>query len=309
MPKEIEMDSILDVFANREFGKYDSIIGQRCTLNSDSYGRNKKWLKEGKTGYWPSFERDDRQPELIVVRLDSQIDRQIVEIWAGVYDHQEEGTKGYFVAFSKKPFRLVGVHNKARISDREFMKGGVGSSRFVLSRRAVTAAQQTHTNASATVAAVASQLETLSPTNQSEILREVWMRGSAHDRFKRKLKKLWNDQCSVHGGAANGLLVASHIWAWSDCVPERENQLNGLLLSVPLDKLFDRHLISFDDDGKILISEELKAETRLIFAVREGMQLRWSDIDEQHWAGICKFLVIHRERYAEKLKKYRADPQ
>lgn len=144
------------------------------------------------------------------------------------------------------------------------------------------------------------ELNALPSRAQTEVRREVWMRGSAHDRFKRGLKALWNDRCSVHGHAANALLVASHIWAWSECERERENPLNGLLLSVPLDKLFDRHLISFSDDGKILLSRALTWETKAVFAVDKEMRLRWSHIDEKDRSGIITFLAIHREQFQKK---------
>lgn len=138
----------------------------------------------------------------------------------------------------------------------------------------------------------------LSSNEKTEVRREVWMRGPAHDRFKRKLKKLWNGRCSVHDDAANELLVASHIQPWSESDDsERENPLNGLLLSSPLDKLFDRHLISFDDDGKILLSRALTWETKAIFAVDKEMQLRWFHINEQDRSGILTFLAIHREQF------------
>ena len=140
--------------------------------------------------------------------------------------------------------------------------------------------------------------EALSSTEKTEVRCEVWMRGPAHDRFKRKLKKLWNGRCSVYDDAANELLVASHIQPWSESDDsERENPHNGLLLSAPLDKLFDRHLISFDVDGKILFSPALTWETKAIFAVDKEMRLRWFHINEQDRCGILTFLAVHRERF------------
>lgn len=138
----------------------------------------------------------------------------------------------------------------------------------------------------------------LSFREKTEVRREVWMRGPAHVRFKRALNKLWDNRCSVHNDAANELLVASHIQPWSESDDsEREDPLNGLLLSSPLDKLFDRHLISFDDDGKILLSRALTMETKAIFAVDSEMRLRWLRINDQDRTGILKFLAIHRERF------------
>ena len=56
----------------------------------------------------------------------------------------------------------------------------------------------------------------------------------------------------------NELLVASHIKPWSiSDANEKLDIHNGLLMCPNHDKLFDRGYISFDDTGRILISEKL----------------------------------------------------
>jgi predicted restriction endonuclease len=53
------------------------------------------------------------------------------------------------------------------------------------------------------------------------------------------------------------ILIASHIKAWSESTnDERLDGNNGILLSPHLDKLFDKHLISFTNNGKILLFNE-----------------------------------------------------
>ena len=55
------------------------------------------------------------------------------------------------------------------------------------------------------------------------------------------------------------MLIASHIKPWRDSEnQERLDKFNGLLLTPNLDKAFDSGFISFDTDGKILISEILE---------------------------------------------------
>ncbi|MGA7584486.1 MAG: HNH endonuclease, partial [Rouxiella badensis] len=57
------------------------------------------------------------------------------------------------------------------------------------------------------------------------------------------------------------LLVASHIVPWSLCESfERIDPYNGLLLSPNLDKLFDKGLISFTDEGKLLLGTSITDE-------------------------------------------------
>lgn len=54
------------------------------------------------------------------------------------------------------------------------------------------------------------------------------------------------------------LLIASHIKPWAVCnKAERIDVHNGLMLSPLYDRLFDKGLISFDDDGVIMISNWL----------------------------------------------------
>jgi len=76
--------------------------------------------------------------------------------------------------------------------------------------------------------------------------------------FREKLIHLWNG-CSVTRFKNIEILIASHIKPWSKSSnEERLDVFNGLLLTPNLDKLFDKGYISFQDNGKILISESLK---------------------------------------------------
>ncbi len=73
-------------------------------------------------------------------------------------------------------------------------------------------------------------------------------------QFKRKLFNFW-DGCSLNIEINNRYLIASHIIPWSECNDnDRVNPHNGLLLPPNYDYLFDKHLISFNDDGSILLS-------------------------------------------------------
>ena len=54
------------------------------------------------------------------------------------------------------------------------------------------------------------------------------------------------------------ILIASHIVPWKDCTDEERLDVdNGLLLSPNYDALFDKHLISFDEDGKLIGSNTI----------------------------------------------------
>jgi hypothetical protein len=65
--------------------------------------------------------------------------------------------------------------------------------------------------------------------------------------------------CRLTGIANPDLLIASHIKPWRLCetTHERLDGANGLLLTPHVDKLFDRGLISFSDEGEVLRSPAL----------------------------------------------------
>ncbi|TPQ33419.1 hypothetical protein C2U69_24885 [Cupriavidus pinatubonensis] len=133
----------------------------------------------------------------------------------------------------------------------------------------------------------------------SEILREIWVRGPQHAAFRRALKRQWNNTCAVHGVPCNDLLRASHIVAWRLSESLRGDVNNGLLLSVPLDSLFDCGLIAFSASGQMLLSGKLTQETMAHFGLRPGMQLAWSHLSETTRSRISENLAKHRAMFAD----------
>ncbi len=128
----------------------------------------------------------------------------------------------------------------------------------------------------------------------SEILREVWVRGPQHAAFKRELLRRWRNMCSVHGAPCNDQLRASHIVAWSEDETIRGDVNNGLLLSVSLDNLFDRGLISFDDTGTLIPSNKLSPDTAKHFGVRPGLRINWDHLKDHEKQALRVNLARHR---------------
>jgi len=55
------------------------------------------------------------------------------------------------------------------------------------------------------------------------------------------------------------IIFVFHIVSWKDSSDEERRDVNnGILLSPTYDALFDKHLISFDDSGSIIISSKIK---------------------------------------------------
>lgn len=99
--------------------------------------------------------------------------------------------------------------------------------------------------------------------------------------YRRKLIELWQGRCAVTGCDIETVLVASHAKPWRECGnQERLDPYNGLLLAASVDRLFDKGLISFADDGRILVSACL-TDTQL-HRVGLSRQSRLSRVDEQH---------------------------
>jgi len=74
--------------------------------------------------------------------------------------------------------------------------------------------------------------------------------------YRDQLMAKFGGRCLITHINLPGLLVASHIKPWS--VSSNDDRIcrdNGLLLSATYDRLFDTGLITFQNDGKILLSD------------------------------------------------------
>lgn len=89
------------------------------------------------------------------------------------------------------------------------------------------------------------------------VLCEVQMRVN-QDVFRKMILKYYNQTCCLTGLTVPEILRASHISAWAKDEINRMNPENGLCLSATYDAAFDRHLISFDDDYRLILAPSLK---------------------------------------------------
>ena len=110
------------------------------------------------------------------------------------------------------------------------------------------------------------------------------------DKYRKRLEQLWDSRCAVTGVGIPEVLRASHAKPWKDCATgqERLDPYNGFLLNANLDALFDKFLISFDDDGHILISPRLSMSDLEIMGITADLRLR--RIDRRH----LPYLAYHR---------------
>ncbi|WP_145148504.1 HNH endonuclease [Paenibacillus xylanexedens] len=107
--------------------------------------------------------------------------------------------------------------------------------------------------------------------------------------FKQRLRAL-EEKCKLCGIDNPNLLRASHTKPWSvSDNKERLDQYNGFLLCPAHDILFDKGLISFRDDGFILVSPLLEAHNKILMNVHEEMKVNLLE-------GHKVYLEYHRER-------------
>lgn len=76
--------------------------------------------------------------------------------------------------------------------------------------------------------------------------------------FRQIVLANYEGKCALTGIDLSELLVASHIIPWSENEQERLNPENGICLSSLYDKAFDKGLISFANDQRVIFSVRLK---------------------------------------------------
>lgn len=99
------------------------------------------------------------------------------------------------------------------------------------------------------------------------------------NRFRDAQLSYWNSCCPLTGITEPELLRASHIIPWSKCGSdaERLNVHNGFLLSSLWDAAFDGGLISFEDDGALLVSRQMGQAARKSLDVQSVDRLQLHD--------------------------------
>ena len=103
--------------------------------------------------------------------------------------------------------------------------------------------------------------------------------------FRSALLELYGEACPVTGIANPDLLVASHIKPWSACTnAERLDQHNGILLSALIDRLFDRGLITFSGEGRVMVSPKLSLADRELCNLNAAKLIKLSDKNRRYLA-------------------------
>jgi putative restriction endonuclease len=124
----------------------------------------------------------------------------------------------------------------------------------------------------------------IGPTMKEQLVKSRRGQGLFKINVRRNEKA-----CRVTGVTDPRNLRASHIKPWKDCSDlEKLNGCNGFLLAPHVDHLFDRGLISFSDNGDLIISPILDRTILLRWGIPEVLNV--GSLKKQAY-----FLAYHRE--------------
>ena len=100
-------------------------------------------------------------------------------------------------------------------------------------------------------------------------------------KFRDLLLKRYNNKCCLCAVKNQKLLIASHIKPWAKSEPKEKSDI---------DNGFYKGYITFEDDGKIIISDKLTKNDRVFLNVDSKMRI------EQLTKGNKEYLEFHRKK-------------
>lgn len=108
--------------------------------------------------------------------------------------------------------------------------------------------------------------------------------------YKSNLKKV-ESKCRFTNINTEKLLIASHSKPWAHCktYEERIDGNNGLLLTPTYDKLYNDGFISFEDDGNLIISDQLNSQDAMTLNLQTGINFGSFSPEQQ------LYIRYHRE--------------
>ena len=109
--------------------------------------------------------------------------------------------------------------------------------------------------------------------------------------YRQQVVEKWQGKCPLTGIDILPILIASHIVPWSQSNDEEKlDPENGILLSPLFDALFDKHLISFADDGILLISSKISRENFEKLNFKDEIHIDISD-------SMLPYIRRHRKQF------------
>lgn len=115
--------------------------------------------------------------------------------------------------------------------------------------------------------------------------------------FRKMILKIYRNSCCVTGIDIPTVNRASHILPWAESKETRMDPRNGLCLSATYDAAFDRCLISFDENFRLIVARDIKdhyssSAVKTYFLALQGRRISLPE----HFKPRTEFLQKHRSR-------------
>lgn len=138
------------------------------------------------------------------------------------------------------------------------------------------------------------QLSEISASGEDVVVETKARRGQA--LFRATVLSAYQNRCCITGLSDSRLLTASHIVPWRTYSDIRLNPRKGLCLNALHDRAFDRGLITFDDDLRLVLSAQIESSSSTFFVASfadyEGKRM----MQPEKFAPNLDFVRFHRER-------------
>ena len=113
--------------------------------------------------------------------------------------------------------------------------------------------------------------------------------------FRRMISSIYSNSCCITGLNIPAINRASHIIPWAKDKDKRLDPTNGLYLSATYDAAFDKHLISLDNDYRIILSKSIaefytRESVKEYFKSKEGAKVSLPKV----YLPNKKYLAKHR---------------
>jgi predicted restriction endonuclease len=136
--------------------------------------------------------------------------------------------------------------------------------------------------------------------NPGEDVDTIVKRRIGQSTFRSLLGAQSGMACHVSGLSKVNLLIASHIIPWSRSTgTEKTDPDNGLLLAINWDAVFDKGLICFDDQGKVIFSNDLDDDSIALLGLAKGASLPEKSMTSKRKG----YLARHRNEIFEAWKR------
>ncbi|MBK9984031.1 MAG: HNH endonuclease [Saprospiraceae bacterium] len=258
------------------------------------------FIFSGKTGHQHGYHDSWLNPSVFSYTGEGQIgDMEFTRGNLALKDHKQKGKRVFLFESEGRGFAKFIC--EVEVFDADYLEGvdTAGKPRiaivFFFNRKGVQLPIQPHLFSHPERIGRKSYVEyELKPPNETERKGLVTSR-VGQGFFRNCILHRWEYKCAVTGFEKRDVLIASHILPWAKSTnEERLDPHNGILLSPTYDALFDRHLISFENSGKIILKETIEPQAFKKIGVT-GLEIIKNFNSDNHF-----YLEKHRLHFNEK---------